>query len=387
MMKKSIVLILVLFIQINTLTSCWSYREINELAIVAGAVIDIDENDKYMVCAEIVKTEQGGRGTATVSSIVSSSGDTLFDAFRNMISVSKKRLFWSHTKLFIISEKLAKKSIVPIIDWVVRDAETRRDALICITTEKEACDVLENNDGKSDILSYDLSEMIMTQESLSKAPITHIWEVAKNLSEPTACSIIPIITIKKIIDKKLPHVGGTAICKRSKMVGMLNEEETKSLLFVIDKVKGGIIPAVIKSEGNEYTIAYEISESKTSLKAIAEDNKISTIEIEISTTGYMGEVDSPVEATNDENLQKIKEKLQNEIKTNIEKTCKKVFSEYKTDVFGFAGVVFRQKPKIWKKYEDDESKWENNLQKLKIKVKSEIQIEASGYIKNEIPSR
>src|SRR4051794_23013200 len=108
-----------LSICIIMLTGCWNYKEIDKLAIVAGAAID-KEDDQFLLTAEVVKTK-GEKDSKPESLKIEGRGKTIFDATRNINKVSGKRLYWSHAKVIIISQEVAREGIIPAIDLFNRD--------------------------------------------------------------------------------------------------------------------------------------------------------------------------------------------------------------------------------------------------------------------------
>lgn len=385
MIKRLLCIFLILFLQANLLSGCWSYREINDLAIVAGVSIDLVD-DHYLLTVETVETEASGKEATTKSNVMIGKGETIFDAIRNLISISEHKLYWSHAKVFLVSEEVAKKSIIPIIDWVFRDAETRQDMWLLVAKDVKASDILMNSHGESSILSLDLFDMVKAQEQLSKAPLIPIWKIGKELSETTVCSAIPIIKLVEHGDKKVASVGGMAIFRDARMIGELSENETKYYLFAVNEIEGGIMPVEMKHSDKSFKISFEISESKTKTTVNVENEDEPEIELNITTKVFVGEVDGDMTVNDIEMLSNLKKILQKDIEENISKVCNKVLKEYKSDVFGFSKKIKIQRPDVWRKYES-RNMWEDELkQKLKVKVKSNVLISLIGLI-DKIPQR
>jgi spore germination protein KC len=115
-MKKIRITLLLLIILISSIFTpgCWNYREVDKLATVAGVAIDKGTNGQYQVTAEIVQIS-GFKDIKTTSKTVTMEGKTLFDAARNEISLSGKRLYWSHSKVIILSKEIASEGVIKVI--------------------------------------------------------------------------------------------------------------------------------------------------------------------------------------------------------------------------------------------------------------------------------
>ena len=86
--KKSACLLLAA-LTILPLPGCWSYRGINEMAIVSGLAIDKNpENNNFIVTVEVVDTSKSIKNEGISGKIIQAEGLTIFDAVRN----AKRRL-------------------------------------------------------------------------------------------------------------------------------------------------------------------------------------------------------------------------------------------------------------------------------------------------------
>ncbi|MDP4091707.1 MAG: Ger(x)C family spore germination protein, partial [Bacillota bacterium] len=94
---KLMLLSLLVFLNLISMTACWNYREIDKLAIVTGVAIDKGDDQKFKLTVEVIDFT-GEKNTKAVSRTMTMEGKTIFDAARNAISISGKRLYWSHMK-------------------------------------------------------------------------------------------------------------------------------------------------------------------------------------------------------------------------------------------------------------------------------------------------
>ena len=55
-----------------------------------------------------------------------------------MITLSGKKLYWSHATVIILSKEIASEGILKVIDFYNRDAEAREDIHLVISKEATA---------------------------------------------------------------------------------------------------------------------------------------------------------------------------------------------------------------------------------------------------------
>ena len=108
-MKKIYLLIIpILF----SLTGCYNYRELNDLAIVSGISISMTDN-QYEVMVEVVnpKKQQDATGSDEPDFIIyKKKANSMQQAFREIVEESPKKLYTAHLNILIIDESVAKKA-------------------------------------------------------------------------------------------------------------------------------------------------------------------------------------------------------------------------------------------------------------------------------------
>ncbi|MGF7186370.1 Ger(x)C family germination protein [Desulfitispora alkaliphila] len=129
--KKHI--ILVLLITLIFITGCWNRVELSERALVMGTGIDKGEEGTVKVTIQVLQPIKkgvpaagiGGDGSENAVWVVTSTGETLFDAARNFVKQSGRTLFWQYNEIIVIGEEAAREGILPLLDFFVRDHELR----------------------------------------------------------------------------------------------------------------------------------------------------------------------------------------------------------------------------------------------------------------------
>lgn len=377
-MVKKMILFILIIISIIYMGGCWNYSEVNDKKIVAGAAIDYNkETEMVELTIEIVKPMMAGDKTEFHSEYFTSTGDNLFNAIRNMISKTGKKIFWSHAKVLILSEDVIeqKDKLLSIIDFIKRDAETRDDIMLLVSEEKTAKEILNTEVRIHEITSFHLEDMLQNQKSISKYRDVPLWKFADELSTEGISATLPTVNVVTYNKKEISQIFGTAIFKGAKKIGWLNGIETKAFLFVIDELKGGVITieeSQIKEKPTKIT--FEIFDSKTKVKPIYED-KMLTMKIDIETLVNIIELDESIDFMDEDNLNIIQKNGEDKIKKMVNNIIKKTQEEYKSDIFGFGAIISREKPELWKEIK---SNWNNVFTELEIQIDVTLKIRGSS---------
>ncbi|MGF7058104.1 Ger(x)C family spore germination protein [Brassicibacter mesophilus] len=377
--KKLLLLIFTIVSTIFIITGCWNYREVNEIAIATGLAIDKDkESENYIVTVETISA-RGGQEMTMEPDVISAQGKTVFDGVRNIILKSGKKLYWSHAKVIIISEEIAKEGIVPALDFVSRDAEVRADIWILISLDKTAGDILQGKDKMHDTMSFHLDDLLKSQDNIPKFYAVDFLSFLDDLSEQGISATIPTTKMIKKWEEIVPEVYGTAIFKEDKMIGWIDGLETRSMLIVKDKIKDGVI-VITNVAGTKTDVTLEIFNCKTKLKPITNGGNLS-MKIDVKMEAGIGGIAGYDDVVSKDGRTKLKNQAQAAIKKEIIEVITKVQKQYKNDIFGFGNAIYRDDPQLWRTVKSD---WENIFSELPVDISVEVTIKGSGLTSKPI---
>lgn len=380
MKRLKISLSLLLLIMVSVMFSgCWNYREINDMAIVTSIAIDKDiKNNKYDITLEIAHSEHGEKGGRINSKIYKGKGDTIFEGIRDLIAVIGQRAYWSHTKVVIISKAVAENDISPVLDWLFRDQELRRDIDVFISKSSTSEDILYTDPELQNTVGFSLSSTIKNQKSSNRFPRTVSGDIANNFAEAEKSILIPLVGREKGNLNK-SSVYGSAILKRERVVGYLSGEDTFNSLWLQGKVKVGtfVIKELIKPKINA---TIEIFNTSTKTKTINFKDGVKIV-VNISADIALAELSDVVPFDKKEKQEEIKKAIEKDIEERLINTIKMAQGEYKTDIFNFYDKVRIYNPKYYKKVSLN---WGEEFSHLPVEVKADVHIRGSQVKSKQI---
>lgn len=378
-MNKYLVL-LILVVLSALLIGCWNYRELNSLYIVAGLAVDKADNaGMFEITVEAVNMKDTDFQPNIQSYKIERIGDAIFDSIREMIRISSKHLYWGHATTLVVSGDVAKDSIMPTLDLIARDPETRMAMDIFISKEKTAKELLNTQSFATDIRSYELNTMVNESKNLIAVPEKKVYELINDLALPKTHSVLPAVEVD-IVDGKLTNVlSGGAVFNKDKLVGFLNDEDILPYLFIKNEVKGGLINVKVEELPRD-TAILEIFNSKTKLKPNYNENDIS-FDIDIYTEVNIGELNTEIDYISEPGRDILKKLTENKLKNEIEAVIEKMQKQFGLDIFGFGNVIRQRNPQLWKTIEKD---WDSIFKDLDVNVNCDIHIINSGHFSKPI---
>lgn len=377
-LSRSFALMILAIFSTVLLSGCWNYHDIEKYSLVAGIAIDKDEqSDKYLLTAEIIDFEMSGREARNISKLIESKGNTIFDAIRNMINITDRKLYWAHARIVIISRDIAENGIAPVLDILYRDAEIREEMDVAISCEKTAQEVLKAQSVVLDMHSFDLDNSLENQKSVSESPKVKVYEFINTLEGEGISAALAAVGKEVNIGKEISATEGTAVFKSDKLVGFLNKEDSKYFNFVTDKVDGGLL---VQTENKTSAITLEIFKNKTEVKPEYYNGKIK-MDIHISTEVAIAEVETSVDYIDEKGREKLKKDAEESLKISVERVIKKVQKDYDSDIFGFGMLVKAYMPSVWKRLRPN---WDDLFKNLDVNVTVDINIKNSAIASRTI---
>jgi spore germination protein KC len=376
-MKKLIITLLVLI-----LTGCWNYHELNDYAIVTGMAID-ELNNGYEVSI-LLSNGKKKEDDKTQIKIYSGDGKTINDAIKNISLTMPKKVYLNHLAIIIVSDKIAKKGVTPVLDYLLREPQSYQNFNIVFSKNSKAKDILSIINPLSDYPSQNINEIIkinekeqgrITNSSFNKL-VTTILEKGKN---PTVNSIVLQGDKKAGIKKeelensvtsaytKLDTIG---IFKDDKLIDWATVDESIGINILLNDVKNLYLE--IPCQENYITITTD----KIKTKKTINKNKIS---MNITINGNINEIGCNIDLNDNKEITKIENKAKEKLYNYIEKAIIKA-KNLETDIFGFGNMIYKKYPN----YFNSINNWNLYFKNLDIDVELEFKIKKTNALKQTI---
>jgi len=380
--SRSTVILTVCLIFTLMLPGCFGGREINDLEIAIGMGIDRKKDTGDIVLtAQIIKEREmgksfggGGGGDSKAFWNVSATGETIFEAARQITHMTGNRLFVSHNQAVIFGKEVAEEGMQKYIDFFLRAHEMRPTTLILIAQD-QASDVLNIKPETEKLPVLNMVKIVKSYDFTSHFYKVNMNDFASRLLSGTTAPIAPVVGITRSNDNSVLKVSGLAVFKNGNMSGQLSEAETLGLLWVIGKVEGGLL--VVPCPGGK--VVFEIMEAESKITPKIKDGKIE-FHVRIKAKTSLSEQNSTGNLETIpafENLQKSQsEVIRQEIMAAFKKS-----KELNADIFGFGEILHKKYKKEWKIYKDI---WDEIYPTVELSIDTETKIQKSDLLKKPV---
>ena len=352
-------------------SGCWNYKEIEKNTIVAGVAIDPGTNGyKYHVTYETLSLT-GGKDQTIKSSLLESNGNTIFDAVRQTVTMSDKKLYFSDCKVVIVSKEIAKEGIGPLLDFFLRDHEPRISLLFAVSDENTAAEILNIQLKTEEPVSYKISSMLeQSQDVLGQVLSYPLYQIYNVLTSQSQELTLPDIRVVKVFENKEPELGTNVIFRQDKMIGIMPENECLYYLMLKNQLKSGLLLTSV-SPGQK-DISLEIMKCSTKLQPVISGNHV-TMKIQINIDADIGEENNQKDnytAGNGE-FRAIEKAASKEVQEQTESVINDIQKNYGTDIFGFGTEIHQNRYDDWKRLEPN---WDKIFPTVTSEVSADVKL-------------
>ncbi|PKM49927.1 MAG: hypothetical protein CVV02_13785 [Firmicutes bacterium HGW-Firmicutes-7] len=384
-MNHKNILVIILFLLLLLLSSCYKVVELDHLAIYSGVGLDQGTDMKLAATIQLilhrqlkVQSQGGAGGYVTTNVLVE--GDNPIDISRNFSLESGRQSVWSHAKVIVIGEELAKSGIGDIMDILERDNDIRRRTYLCVAKGGKAEDVLAAETTRLEtIQAYNISDMIEIYTRTGKSVLVDINKYGITTSPNndsafiTGIRLIPEAETTPKATNQL-ELSGTAILKKDRLIGWFDETETRGLLWIIDEINSCIENIEYPDKGDQTAI--EILKAGSKIIPVFENQTVKKIIVEVHCSGRVAQSNPNIRLMKNGELEKIAEKVEEQIEKEIRQSVEKA-QDYHADVFGFNEVVNNKNPKLFKSLKDS---WDEIFAALEVETDIKLTLRSTGLL-------
>ncbi|RAP76550.1 Ger(x)C family spore germination protein [Paenibacillus montanisoli] len=383
MFRKMMFILLFLFMLL-IMTGCWNRRELSDLAI-AGA-IGIDEaGDQVRVSVQVlnpgeITAKKGGSQRSPISTY-SEQADTVFEALRKLTTIVPRKIYSSHIRLIVIGESLARKGIGPDLELFYRDQELRPTFYVLVARKTTAENLLKVLTSNEKIPAESLFHSLETSESVWAPTATvNMGELVRSFEGKGKAGVLTGVQVKGNVEfgassqnlstsspPTTLHLSSLSVFRRDKLIGWLDEEESKGYSYITDKVKSSVGYVSCPDGGK---VVVEIVRSKSEIKW-----KRNSIAIRVRVEDNVAAQQCKLDLTDPRTIPELEKKASEKIKAIMKKTLNEAQHNYHADIFGFGEAIYRSDPHKWNQLKQN---WDDTFSELPVQLDVKVKIRYTG---------
>ncbi|TLS53731.1 Ger(x)C family spore germination protein [Paenibacillus antri] len=378
-MKRTAVLIGCLLL----LPGCWDRKEINDVAFVVGTAIDLEDGGyrstmQIPLVGQMGGPQGGGGGTSGSKSWYAESafGRTVRDSTEAEQDHLSRLLHFSHRRVLIIGEALARQGVVPMLDPILRVPQNRLSAFPIVAVG-EAKDVLVADAPIEKTPSELLREL---SQMATNDPINmriFLYSLLTEGIDPIAPAVrkIPTATNLKKEQKTTIMLAGIAVFKHDKLATVLEDRVATGLLLAMGQARNPMIDVPFPGKDRR-AATFQITWSDSEIRPSLRNGRIE-VNISLTATAALAENISDYDPTDYRRRAALEREAERRIARLVEEAVA-ACQEHKADALGFGDAVHRRYRGYWARVRD---RWEDTeYPNVKVTVTPKVRLEHDGAL-------
>lgn len=366
--------IAICFLALLMLTGCWNKFELTEWGFVQAVAIDQADNNRIHLTTHFYKPGGGVEGPQRSSEgfSVRSKGDNMSQAIANITNSMGRVPQWSHMRMVLISEEMAKdQQLKGIIDYFMRDHETR-DTLLILITKGQASDYLKQKPYIESTIGQQLREMNQSSNRFTgNTNIVNMLQAAIQLKSQSGVMILPYLTSGEEEDQL--SMSGLAIIRNYSIVEPpLSPTSTQFLLMLRNEYEHGVLSFPCEGDKLKRKDTFEHVTVHSSTKVEPRGETVA-VKINLALQGSYGELRcTTVLKPSDE------DQVAEEIRKMLERGFRKTFTLMQSkqlDLLNIGDALYRKHPALWRKWK---SNWGERLSQASFELNIDIKMTNTG---------
>ncbi|CAN7402877.1 Ger(x)C family spore germination protein [Paenibacillus sp. LjRoot153] len=379
-MKRQIWILFISLSALFVLTGCWDRAELPEKGFVMGIALDKAGNGDISLTTQVFKPTQGlgsigGKSTNESYANVTTVAATLPRAIRDIPINLGRKTQWSHTRLIIIGEELAREQeIFPLLEFFYRDHEPRLTVSIMITQ------------GRADkylnikpIIENTISQQLFQSEKSSaytsgKTIDTNLLKLGLQMKSEVGNATVPYLYLSKD-GKTVTNIAGVAMLKKGKYVGKMEPSNVEMVQMLLNKYRSGMIevPCQNPSKPKQSNEVIEIISLRSKWQPTVMNEDSLKVQVKVNAEIALMELScSNLEAVDDEI--KFAKQVEETIKQRIEETTRWL-KKNKFDAIGLGNKIYQKKPTLWKEWKPQ---WDDRFATTQFDISVDVKVINSG---------
>ncbi len=195
--KTKFIMLVVAFITLLFFSNDFGIINIEKTAIITGIAIDLDEENNYVVSAQIAVPEATDTNSENQKALITGKDKTVAGAIRNIANVSGWYPKLAFCNLMIFGKELANENIMKVLDYFAHTLKIQ-DSAVVVLAEDKAREIIETASPLDNISSFALQKILLKNTGFDRdVSTTDIRTFSIGYYSKNSSSVMPIIKILK----------------------------------------------------------------------------------------------------------------------------------------------------------------------------------------------
>lgn len=376
---RCLIIALIIATTVLPCSGCYNRVEIDDTIGVVAHGLDVSPDGAGLVStAQLALPVQAQAEEKDPKFLLRSAQDLSFSMADLRIAYSLPlQPAWSMAEAYIVGHSLARRDITLFLDHLGRLRTAREGSMLFIACNSTPHQVLNTEAPPEGCSGLALVKMIRAQQGQIGIylPVS-IREFLQKVGTPGIEPVLPQVAIENVGGKDRLKISGLAVFQGNRMVGSLNEQESRGYRFTQGSARGGLfnINVAEGTAAGQHTL--ELTQSGANVKPILDNNQL-VMKIEVIADGNLYELDSSDNVIDLKQIDLFEKAAAKAIRNDIE-ACISSAKCLHSDIFGWGSIINSKDQALWNILSDD---WPAHFAGLSYELEVDFKLRRS-YLKD-----
>lgn len=367
------------------LSGCWSRVEINDRLFITAIFVDAGEEEDeikltlaFPMPSRMTNLQKGVTGgNSNPYATVTKTGESIAAAYRKIQSDLSRKINWGHTRLVLVGDKMARRGLRPILEFVLRQPSFQSKAYIYLISgeaksmeevipipERFPSELLRELANQRSIVDTKVRDLLLGGPDLRDGLVGRLKVVKEELVSEKGETGIRVIN------------NGAGMIKDEKLIGYYNLKQMRGALWVMGRMENALIS--VASPTDRKKVDFMIVSAKSKVKVETRGGRV-LYRIKIDALDDVVSTASDIELQSPAQIKKLEAMLNNQLQKRVVEVLEKS-QRVGADVCQLGNYLDWYKPSVWKRWKAD---WHRHyMYDVDFKVEPDVRIKRLGGERN-----
>lgn len=346
---------------------CWDYRELNALAVAAGAALDLGEQGEKIFTLQLADAQEPDKAEARLTV---GQGASFLAAGQQAAAQTGRKLYFGHAQTVIVSQKIARQDIRPALDYISRQNDSLLSLRLMISRQPTAAEILQAQPASQDLSGFELS--VQASEKGQNGLDMPFYRFYSELREEGIDPFLPAVSTPEGQEGGA-RLEGAALFRRYQLCGFLDPRQTETLMLLRGmKPQSPLTLERPARQGGD--AALTLNDCRLELRAGLDEDGLPWARLALTVEAALGELEGDQSIMSEEGRQGLEEQCAALLKGRAEELIR-LLQQYECDALGLGMSLSRFEPERWKELKED---WRQTFAQAPIQAEVQVKITGAG---------
>lgn len=346
---------------------CWDYRELDTLAIAAGAALDQGEQGEKIFTAQLADLQEPDKAEARLTE---GRGASFLAAGQQAAAKTGRKLYFGHAQTVVVSQQIARQDIRPVLDYISRQNDSLLSLRLMISRQSTAAEILEAQPASESLSGFELS--VQASEKGQNGLDMPFYRFYSEIREEGIDPFLPAVSTPEGQEGGA-QLEGAALFRRNQLRGFLDPEQTETLMLLRGmKPQNPLTLERTAQQGGD--AALTLNDCRLDSQVGLDEAGRPWARLTLTMEAGLGELEGDQNIMSEQGRRQLEGQCAALLKGRAEELVR-LLQQYECDALGLGLTLSRFEPKSWKSLKED---WRKTFAQTPIEIEVQVKITGAG---------